>query len=462
MPIRLRLTLVFALGSAALLVAFGAFVYVRLGEDLLGAVDLGLRARAADITALLEAGGAPSLGTAGQLIDKDESFGQVLDGRGQVIASSRSAADAPMIPPPDLLAVERPTFFVRTIPTIDSDPLRLLVVPGQLSGDPSFLVLGATLGDRQDALDALRDSLLLAGPLALLLMAGAAWLVVGGALGPVDRIRREAEAVSASEPDRRLGVPASRDELARLATTLNAMLGRLQEAREREHRFVDEASHELRTPLSVLKMELDLALARERTPDELEAALRGAARETDRLMRLAEDLLVLARVQGGHLPLRRETVDLRELVANITPGYATRRARPDVRVEAEVAPGTTASVDSARIRQVLENLLDNAVRHSPAGGLVRLTVVQTGDALQIVVEDSGPGFSAELIGHALDPFVRSAVQDAPGDRGTGLGLAIVQAIVEAHGGTVAVENRPQMGARVTVLLPAVADLSAGS
>lgn len=326
MPIRLRLTMLFALGSAVLLVSFGSFVYLRLGQNLLDAVDLGLRARAADITALIEAGGSPSLGTAGQLIDADESFAQVLDGQGRVIASSRSTTpDAPLVASRDLDAAVRPTFLVRTISSIDSDPLRLLVVPVQLSGDRSFLVLGATLGDRQDALDGLLESLLLGGPVALLVIAWAAWVVIGGALGPVERIRREAEAVSASEPDRRLSVPVSGDELARLAATLNAMLGRLQEARGREHRFVDEASHELRTPLSVLKMELDLALARERTPKELEAALEGAARETDRLVRLAEDLLVLARLQGGRLPVRRETVDLVELVRGVAPGYAARR-----------------------------------------------------------------------------------------------------------------------------------------
>lgn len=455
MPIRLRLTLVFALGSAILLAAFGAFVYLRLGQNLLEAVDLGLRARAADITAVLEAGGSPRLGTAGQLIDADESFAQVLDGQGRVIASSRSVTpDAPLIPPSDLLVVGQTTFLVRTIPAIDSDPLRLLVVPVQLSREPTFLVLGATLGDQHDALEGLLDSLLLGGPLALLLMAGAAWVVVGGALGPVERIRREAEAVSASEPERRLSVSPSGDELARLAATLNAMLGRLQEAREREHRFVDEASHELRTPLSVLKMELDLALARERTPGELEAALRGAAQETDRLVRLAEDLLVLARVQEGRLAVRRETVNLAELVGAVAPGYAARAARSGARLETEVAPGTSVSVDPARLRQVLENLLDNAVRHTPVGGLVRLSATRTANELRISIEDSGPGFPPELLDHAFDPFARSEAHDSLGGPGTGLGLAIVRAIVQAHGGTATIENRPGGGARVMVSLPA--------
>ena len=455
MPIRLRLTLLFAAASAGLLLVFGAFVYVRLGQNLLDAMDLGLRARADAIVALLEDGGSPSLGSAGRLLDADESFAQVLDGEGQVIASSRSATpDSPMIPAATLTAVVRPTFLERAIASVDSDPLRLLVVPTHLSGERAFLVLGATLGDRNDALRGLRDSFLLSSPLALLVMAGAAWVVVGAALRPVERIRREAEAVSASEPGRRLTVRSTRDELGRLAATLNEMLGRLQEAREREHRFVDEASHELRTPLSVLKVELDLALARERSPAELEAALRAAAQETDRLVRLAEDLLVLARVERGRLALRREVVDLTALVGSIAPGYAARAARADVRLETHVAPGTSGVVDPARLRQVLENLLDNAVRHTPAGGLARLSAARVGDVLRISVDDAGPGFSPDLLRRAFDPFAGAGSEDAIGAEGTGLGLAIVQAIVQSHGGTATVENVPGGGARVTVLLPA--------
>src|SRR5439155_1173537 len=136
----------------------------------------------------------------------------------------------------------------------------------------------------------------------------AGWIVIGSALGPVERMRQEAAAISASEPERRLPVPSSGDELARLGTTLNAMLDRLQDALERERRFVDDASHELRTPLSILKMELDLALARARTPEELESALTNAAEETDRLVRLAQDLLVLARLEGGRVLVHRAEV----------------------------------------------------------------------------------------------------------------------------------------------------------
>src|SRR5206468_3337720 len=154
------------------------------------------------------------------------------------------------------------------------------------------------------------------GPLALLLSSLAGWGLATAALRPVESMRREAEAVSAAEPGRRLTLPPARDEVARLGATLNGMLGRLEAALARERRFVSDASHELRTPLAALRTELELALRRERKPEELIDALRSAADETDRLSRLAEDLLVLARADGGRLPVRPERLSARELLAD--------------------------------------------------------------------------------------------------------------------------------------------------
>ncbi|HEY3209960.1 MAG TPA: histidine kinase dimerization/phospho-acceptor domain-containing protein, partial [Actinomycetota bacterium] len=326
-PIRLRLTLVFALGMAIVLAGFGAFVYFRVGRDILASVDLGLRARVQTILADVEEGGSGAIVSAGRLIDPDESFAQVLGDTGHLVRASSAASEAPLLSSGALRSIRGPRFFIETIPRIDSDPLRLLAVPVNSSGHRVFLIVGATLGDRQDALHQLLIALAIGGPIALILTSGAGWLMVGGALRPVDHMRQEAEAVSASEPHRRLSVPDTRDELARLGTTLNAMLDRLQEALEREHRFVDDASHELRTPLGVLKMELDLALARGRSPDELESALRNASEETDRLVRLAEDLLVLARMERNRVPVDRKEVSISDLMRQVVPPYGERARR---------------------------------------------------------------------------------------------------------------------------------------
>ena len=196
--------------------------------------------------------------------------------------------------------VTAPALSERDAVTIEGEvvPARMLAVP---ISQGRVLVVGASLDDQRQTLGRLATSLAVGGPLALVLAVGVTWLLVGWTLRPVESMRGEAAAISASDPGRRLPVPGTGDELARLAETLNAMLERLEEAIERERRFVDDASHELRTPLANLKAELDLALRRSRTADELERALRSAAEETDRLARLADDLLVLARSDRGRL-----------------------------------------------------------------------------------------------------------------------------------------------------------------
>ncbi|MDX6596015.1 MAG: hypothetical protein QOI72_1397, partial [Solirubrobacterales bacterium] len=263
LPIRLRLALAFAVGMAVVLACLGAFLYVRLGAQLLASIDLGLRSRAQ----IVQAGVADGSFTdqPNGLSDPDEAFAQVLDPSGAILESSPEVADAPLVGPADLRSdphLRQPTFVNRAVPGLE-DPARLLVVP--VDGG-RFVVVGATLSDRREALDQLLALFAIGGPVALLLMSVAGWALAGAALRPVERMRQEAGAISASEPERRLPVAAADDELRRLAVTLNAMLDRLQHSLARERRFVDDASHELRTPLAILKGELDLALSRERSP----------------------------------------------------------------------------------------------------------------------------------------------------------------------------------------------------
>jgi two-component system OmpR family sensor kinase len=455
LPLRVRLTGAFALGMALVLAGLGAFVYVRVGRDLMASIDLGLRSRAQVIVDGIDRGGPSVPQAPGTLIDTDESFSQLIDPNGGVLQSSAPGSGAALLPLQDLRRLRAPTFFVKLIAEIDTDPVRLLAVPANAAGGRRFVVVGATLGDRRDALERLLIALAIGGPAALALTSLAGWIVAGLGLRPVERMRQEAAAISISEPNRRLPVPSTGDELSRLAATLNSMLDRLQQAFERERRFVDDASHELRTPLSVLKMELDLALARARTPEELEGALRSALGETDRLVRLAEDLLVLARAERNTLPVHREDVPVASLLAGICSAYQSRARAAGIRIEVD-RPEGTASVDPARLRQAVENLLDNSLRLTPAGGMVRVRVVRDGEAFTLAVEDSGPGFPDDLLQRAFEPFARSEAHggDGEGRAGAGLGLAIVRAVAEAHGGTATAENLPGGGARLTLIMRA--------
>jgi two-component system, OmpR family, sensor kinase len=238
-----------------------------------------------------------------------------------------------------------------------------------------------------------------------------------------------------------------------LGHTLNAMLGRLEAASDRQRRLVDDASHELRTPLAILKAELDLAQSRPRTNQELLAAVRSAAEEADRLTSLAETLLVYSQAEDGRIPLHRQDTGLDELLQDACSALAPQAAAAGVEVRVEPA-GVTAFVDPVRVRQAIENMVRNALAHTPCGGLVRACTAHQDGTVCLTIEDTGSGFDPAFIARAFEPFATGPAETAGSSHGAGLGLAIVQAIAEAHGGRATAEPRPEGGARVTLLLRA--------
>ncbi|MGH2739056.1 MAG: sensor histidine kinase [Actinomycetota bacterium] len=447
MPIRARLTLVSGALMALLLVALGAFLYLRLRADLVETVDAGLRSRAETLLRAAESG--PLAG--GGLLEASEAFAQVLATDGRVLRSSPGLVPGPLLPSGAVASLDDARFFEADVRTLEEPvPGRLFAVP---SSGGEVIVVGASLEEQNEALGRLLVLLGIGGPVAIGLASGVGWLVAGVALSPVERMRAEAEAVSASEPGRRLPVPKTGDELANLGETLNRMLGRLEDAVERERRFVGNASHELRTPLANLKAELELALRRSRTPDELIGALRSAAEETDRLAHLAEDLLVLARADRGRLPMRREDTDIAHLIDETIDSFSGRSEEREISITSSREGSPRARVDGARLRQALENLIDNALRHTPVGGRVSVGFAGRDGALSIEVADSGEGFPPSFLPRAFEPMSRADESRTRAGGGSGLGLSIVRAIIEAHGGSVEAMNRPEGGAVVVLRIP---------
>jgi two-component system OmpR family sensor kinase len=448
--VRTRITLAFAGAMAVVLLALGLFVSWRTGADLLASVDAGLRSRADVLAAQVRSSGADVPDAEAALIEPDEAFAQVADRSGAVLRSSPIVAGAPLLRPETIASLDHTAFFDRRIQGID-DVTRVLGLPVR-SGDRTLvLMVGSSLQDRRDQMLQLGSTLLVGGVVALALISLGGWILVGSVLGPVDRLRREAAAFSVLEPDRRLEVPTGDDEFAALARTLNEMLDRLGEAFDRERRFVDDASHELRTPVGVLRARLELALSGARTTAELGDVLRRSLADAEHLSRLADDLLVLSRARDGRVSIHREEVRVHLLVGAAVAGHRPAADARDVRLEAS-ASELTARLDPLRVRQVLDNLLDNAIRHAPPGGLVRVEADRLDGAVRIRVEDGGEGFPPALLPTAFDPFVRGPSEN--GGRGAGLGLAIVKAVAESHGGEARAENPPAGGARVTVALPA--------
>ena len=446
LSIRVRLTLISAALMAVVLIGLAVFLHVRLEADLRAAVDAGLRSRASVLLDRIAEGGGVS---GGGLAEGDEAFAQLLDRDGTVIDSS-SGLTTPVLAPGELPDGAAVSILDRTVSTLEEGvPARLLVT--QAEGG-SVLIVGTSLEDQQDALAGLASLLVIGIPVAVALAALVGWIVAGTALRPVERMRREADAISASDPGRRLVVPGTGDELSRLSRSLNHMLERLEDAAEQERRFIADASHELRTPLANLRAELDVALRRARTPDELLAALRSVHEETDRLGRLAEDLLVLARVSGSGMPLRRERTDLATLLREVVGSFSGRADPLGVQLEVEAEPGIGAAVDPQRIRQAVGNVVDNALRHVPPGGRITATASRREDRVDLVVTDTGPGFSTDYLPRLGERFARPDPARSRAAGGTGLGLAIVRAIVEAHGGQLRAENVSGGGARVTISL----------
>jgi two-component system OmpR family sensor kinase len=447
LPIRARLALVCGALVGVLVVGLGAIVYLRLEADLRAAADDGLQPLAASLVE--EPPSGPTI--AADPSDVGDIFGQVLSRDGRVVAMTADLDLGPLMTPADIAALDGPRYLDAVIPLPDEPQLaRVLEMP---AGDGRVVVVGVAFDDQREALDRLLAILAVGCPVAILLAAVVGWLVAGAALRPVERMRLEAESVSASEPGRRLPLPGGRDEVAALGNSLNRMLDRLETAVERERRFVADASHELRTPLANLKAELDLALRRARSPSELVAALQSASEETDRLSRLAEDLLLLASADGGRLPLRLEDVDVSALVRATVGSFDGRAAAVGVAISTSIPSGIHARLDGRRIRQAIVNLVDNALSQSPGGGHVSVDLTARDQAIVISVRDSGHGFDPGFLPHAFEAFTRADASRSRASGGAGLGLAIVQAIADAHRGSVEASNAAAGGAVVTLRIP---------
>jgi two-component system OmpR family sensor kinase len=262
-------------------------------------------------------------------------------------------------------------------------------------------------------------------------------------------MRRKADEITEDDPGERLPVGGTDDEIARLGTTLNRMLARLEIAVERERAFVSDASHEFRTPLAVLKTELELALKGDRPREMLRDALQSASEETDRLAELADALLVIARADGGNLHLATTEIDTAALLDGVSVRFGARVRASGRELVVDEAPPGHVTADPHRVEQALGNLVENALRHG--NGNIHLGTTARDDTIALFVRDEGPGFPPEFVAEAFERFTRADQARPRG--GAGLGLSIVQAIARAHGGEARAANDPDGGAKVSIVLP---------
>ncbi len=428
---RVRLTLAFAAASAVLLAGAGVYIFIEVKDGLDASLDSSLRARAAEYSRLAR---PPDGGPLRRALAVEGEPAQLLDARGNVLAASPRASGAPLLEGRHLREA-----LAGEVRLERREAVRLIGRPGSPG---RVIVVSTSMVQREKALESLGGVLVIGGPLILLLSSSAGYLVASGALRPVERMRRRAAEISAATSDARLPLPRTRDEVWRLGETLNAMLGRLEAAAEHEREFLATASHELRTPLAILKVEVELALEDAPIDSGLRPALESIGEEVERLSRLAEDLLVIARGEAGTLPLNPKTIDLGQVAQHVVDRFALIA---DAVVRADVPRGLLVHADELRLEQALGNMIDNALRHGAPP--VTLTALRGAANLEIHVTDHGAGIEPQTL---PDLFERIGGGRAGG---FGLGLPIVATIARAHHGTAAAVNTPE-GADVWITLPA--------
>jgi two-component system OmpR family sensor kinase len=427
LSLRIRLTLAFAGAAALFLAAIGTFIFLRVESGLDDELDHSLRLRAGE---LAERAGDPRRLRAD--LDAAGQPAQLMTMDGRVIASVRVKDAKPLIGPVHLPAARRgEVVFGR------EENTRILARP---AGSRTIVAGAASMRQRERTLETLSGVLLVGFPIALLLASAAGYAVAAGALRPVERMRRHASGISQATPGDRLPLPAAEDEIHRLGDTLNDMLARLGAAAQKEREFVSNASHELRTPLAILKAELDVALHPDATPDDWHFALGSASEETDRLARLAEDLLMIARGEEGAPPSDLEVLTLREFAERIA-------ARFDGHLEVTIDAGVRALAQPAALDRALTNLVDNAHRYGAEP--IEIATRARGEWIELHVIDQGAGFADDYLPRAFERFSRPA-----GARtgGAGLGLALVEAVAQTYGGEAGAANAP-FGTDVWLTLP---------
>ena len=434
--LRVRITAAASLVVAVALIVGAVLFASVLRSSLVDGVTASAEAYAATLAETADTSGISAL----DADDDNDRFFQVLDDDGRIVAASNDAEN--------LEAISEDAYDEHRTVRTDGDEYLLAAE----DYDDGVIVVGQVVDDATETVGTVTSLLAIAVPLVVLLVAVTTWVVVGRALRPVERMRREVDAVTAARLDSRLAEPGTADEIGRLAVTLNSMLDRLEGSQRAQRRFVSDASHELRSPLASLRQFAEVAKAH---PDRVTATELSDAilDEGARLERLVDGMLTLARSDERGLAAARRPVDLDDVVLS---EVRRLRASTALRINASAVGAARVDGDAALIAGVVRNLVDNAARH--ASTAIAVELAETAGGVVFAVDDDGPGVAAGDRERVFDRFVRLDDARARESGGAGLGLSIVREIVTAHGGTVTAGDGALGGARFEVRLPAASDL----
>jgi len=453
-----RLALLYMAVEFALLLFAGLLLYAVLSHQVSSSVDQQLEQQAATAVRELETskfhfwnqeitkfsrhflGTVQLVGTNGVVLFSSDR-GLIGRGGSEVTEALQSA-------------IGGRTAFVSTRSLLRKDNIRVVAMPVHRAG---FVVAAVLLGRSTSEIHSFFELMYLIGGLlgliSMLVSAYAGYVMARRALQPMDEIGAVAMSFAAGELSRRLELSTPDREIRHLMRTLNKMFANLEASIKAQKRFTADASHELRIPLTILRGEIEVALLRKRRPREYEEVLRQQLEVIDRMQRIVDGLLTLARADAGLLELAHDEVDLSLLMREAGQQHLTLFASKDIQLNIEVSDGLLVIGDEDRLSRVAFNLLNNAYKHAPRGTRVRFMAEAQGDEAVVTVADEGPGIAPEHVDHIFDRFYRS---DEARDRetgGVGLGLAISKRIVEAHNGSLEVESTLGKGALFRFRLP---------
>jgi len=461
MPLRVRLTLWYGTALALVLIIFSVALYAITARNLRDTVDESLEDTAMTAVRSLEERGFLPLINEEELLSqfpeltRIDKFFQIFSPSGTItirspnikqheVPLSRTALDAAFAGQKIFESAKYPK----------EPPLRLISVPIMYGGNLLYIVqVGTSMESVGETLQRFLVLLVVAIPIALAVSLAGGWFLAGRALRPVDKITLAAQRIAAGDLSQRLSMPAAHDEIGRLAATFNNMIGRLDTSFRQIRQFTSDASHELRTPLTVMKGETDLVLRRPRLLDDYKSVLESNLEEIDRMTRIVDELLFLSRADMGEVRVESLPVAMESLVEDIHRQAKLLAQDRNIEVLLGTVMPVVVQGDDLRLRELLLNLVENAMKYSYSGGKVEIALLNDGREARLSVTDHGIGIAPADHKKIFQRFFRTDVARGHTKKGTGLGLAICSWIAELHKGRVEVKSALGQGSTFTVVLP---------
>jgi len=446
--IKFRLTALYLMAIAVVLVLFGTIAYLLLRNNLYRNLDVALSARSAEIQRSIKIEGARAVfdEKVNEIVLVYDANGALFQRQGPTnveFANIGKTVEQALYGEASFVSAETP----------EGPYVRMYAAPFNTgAGTRMALVVGRLPNEILAMLATFRLVILNSSFLVVFLAGVGGWFLAGRTLKPVERIADIARGIGESDLSRRIDVESD-DELGRLASTLNGMIARLEEAFVKQRQFVADASHELRTPLAVIQAESSLVLEKPRRQDDYRRSLEIVAQEVSYMSDIVGKLLILARSDSGSEPINVQEVDLAELLTGLSQDLEALAQEKALRLSFGPLDGVSVRGDRVRLRQLFMNILDNAVRYTPAGGTICGSVVRQDDHAITTIGDTGIGIADEHLPFIFDRFYRVDKVRTDGEGGTGLGLSIATTIARMHGGSIEVESRVGEGTTFRILLP---------